>query len=76
MAQVVEIFSYIRQELTYYIVNIMYADILVMQGARASAVMMFIMSNQINLVPAHSGLRGWETLKQIPGWQWTKKSID
>ena len=31
----------------------MAADVLALQGARASATMIFIMLNQINLVPAH-----------------------
>ena len=33
-------------------VSIMVADVLAMQGARASATMIFTMLNQINLVPA------------------------
>ena len=36
-----------------YIVNIMGADGLAMQGARASATMLLTMLNQINLGPAH-----------------------
>ena len=39
MTQVVEILSHVRQELTYVIVTIIGADVLVTQGARASAIM-------------------------------------
>ena len=41
----------------FYIVNIMGADVLSMQRARASATMTFTMFNRINLVPAREGLR-------------------
>ena len=41
----------------FYVVNIMGDDVLAMQGARASATMIFIMLNQINLVPTCRGLR-------------------
>ena len=37
----------------FYIANIMAADVLVTQGARASATMIFLILNQINSVPAH-----------------------
>ena len=40
----------------FYIVNVMDADALVIQGAKASATMILVMLNQINSVPAHSGL--------------------
>ena len=40
------------QELTYSAVNIMCVVVLVTQGARASATMIFDMLNRINLVPA------------------------
>ena len=43
----------------FYIVNIMAADDLVTQGARASATMIFILLNQINSVPACWGLTPW-----------------
>ena len=52
-AQVVQIVSQVRQGLTlFYIVNIMGADVLLTQGARASSAMIFTMLNQINLVPS------------------------
>ena len=40
-----------------YIVNIMGADVLVTQKARASATVIFTMLNLINLVPTHKGLK-------------------
>ena len=58
MTQVVEILPQVRQELTYstysqyppilHTVNIMGADVLVMQGARALETMTLTMLNQIN----------------------------
>ena len=39
----------------FYIVNIMVADVLATQGARASATMILTMLSQINSVPAHLG---------------------
>ena len=39
MAQVVKIFSHVRQELTYSIVDIVGADVLATQGARALTTM-------------------------------------
>ena len=42
MAQVVETLSWLKP-LIFYIVNIMGADILAMQGAKTSATMIFIM---------------------------------
>ena len=57
MMQVVEILPQVRQELNLlYIVNIMGADVLATQGAKASATMIFTMLNQINSVPARKGL--------------------
>ena len=40
----------------FYIVNIMGADVLATQGARASATMVLTVFNQINSVPARWGL--------------------
>ena len=48
MAQVVEILPHV-----FYIVNIMGADVLATQGARALATMILSMLNQNNSVPAH-----------------------
>ena len=39
-----------------YIINIMGADVLATQGARASATIIFTMYNWVNLVPARQGL--------------------
>ena len=39
-----------------YIINIMAADVIAMQGARASATMIFTMLNRINLVPVRQEL--------------------
>ena len=50
MTQVVEILPQLRQDYLFYIVNIMGADVLATQGARASATMILAMLNQINLV--------------------------
>ena len=49
MTDAVKILPRVRQELTYrfYIVNIMGVDVLAMQGARASAAMIFTLVNQI-----------------------------
>ena len=52
MTQVVEILPQVRQTLTYSTVNIMSADVLVTQGTRASATMIFTVLNRIYLVPA------------------------
>ena len=56
MAQVVEILSHVRQELTYvrilYLFNTMGANVLATQGAKASAAMIFTMLNRIHSVPA------------------------
>ena len=41
----------------FYIVNIMGADVLAIQGARASATMLFTMLDQINSVPPCQGLK-------------------
>ena len=43
----------------FYIVNIMGADVLATQGARASATMILTMLNQINLVPARQRLTNY-----------------
>ena len=51
MTQVVEILPRVRQELTYSALNIMVADVLVTQGARASATMILSMLNWVNSVP-------------------------
>ena len=52
MTQVIEILPHVRQELNlFYIVNIMGADVLATQGARASATMLFAMWNWDNSVP-------------------------
>ena len=51
MTQVVEILPHVRQGPTYFTVNIMAADDLAMQRARASATMIFTNLNLINLVP-------------------------
>ena len=59
MIQVVEILLHVRQELTYqvfYIVNIMGADVLATQGARASATMKLTVLTWKNLVPTRKGL--------------------
>ena len=56
MTKVLEILPQVRQEL-FYIVNIMGADVLVMQGARISATMIFTMLNRINSVRTHEGLK-------------------
>ena len=37
----------------FYIVNIIGTDVFAMQGAKASAVMVFTMLKGINLVPTH-----------------------
>ena len=53
MTQVAEILPRVRQELYLFcIVNIMGADVLATQGARASASMIFTMLDRINSVPA------------------------
>ena len=53
MTQVIEILPGVRQELNlFYIVNIMGADVLTMQGARASATMIFTMLNRVDSVAA------------------------
>ena len=44
-----------RKTYLFYIVNIMGADVLATQGARASATMIFTVLNRINWVPAHKG---------------------
>ena len=51
MTQVVEVLPRVRQELTYSALNIMVADVLVTQGARASATMILSMLNWVNSVP-------------------------
>ena len=43
----------------FYIVNIMCADVLATQGARASATMTFTMMDRINSVPARYGYTNW-----------------
>ena len=50
LIQVVKTLPHVRQELTY---STMDADILAVQGTRASATMIFLVLNQNNLVPAH-----------------------
>ena len=52
MTQVVEILPQVRRTYLSYMVNIMGADVLATQGARASATMIFTMLNRINSVPA------------------------
>ena len=52
LTQVFEILPQVWQEL-FYMINVMGADVLASQGARASATMIYTMLNQINLVPAH-----------------------
>ena len=52
--QVVEIIPCVRQELNY--ANIMDADVLVTQGARASATVILTMLNRNNLLSAHKGI--------------------
>ena len=49
LTQVVEILPHVRQNLA----NIMGADVLETQGAKASATVIFTMLNRINLVPLH-----------------------
>ena len=53
MTRVVKIIPHARQELTYfaYIVNVMGADVLATQGARASATSILIFLNQNNSIP-------------------------
>ena len=83
MAQVVEILPQSCKTMTYlfYMVNIMNADILVMQRARASATLIFTMLNRINSVwshgsddgtpgslPAPWGLSSIYTRREIAGW--------
>ena len=53
ISHVVEILPQARQELTYFTVNTMGADVLTTQGAKAPATMILTMKNQINLIPAH-----------------------
>ena len=52
MTQVAAIFPQVSQESTYCTVNIMGADVLVTQGARASATTIFTPLNRIDSVPA------------------------
>ena len=49
MTQVIEIFNLL------YVVNVMDADVLATQGARASATMIYNILNRINLVSATKG---------------------
>ena len=57
MTQVVEILGRVRPRThLFYIVNIMGADVLATQGARASAAMIFTKMNRIHSVPARLGL--------------------
>ena len=56
MTQTAETLPQVRQGHLFYIINIMAADDLATQGARASATMIFTMLNRINSVPA--ALRG------------------
>ena len=52
MTQVVETLPHFEtRTYLFYIVNIMAADDLAMQGAKASATVIFTMLNWINLVP-------------------------
>ena len=61
--QVVEILPQVWQDLNlFYIINIMGADVLATQGARASATMIFTMLNQINSVPTHEALNPWVSM--------------
>ena len=53
MTQEVEILPQVSQVYLFYIVNIMGADVLATQGARAPAPMILTMLNQINSVPTH-----------------------
>ena len=54
MMHVVEILPQIRKRIyTFYLVNIMAAGVLAMQGARASAAMILTQLNGDNSVPAH-----------------------
>ena len=55
MTQVVEILSHVRQD-PFYIFNIMAADGLATQWARASATMVFAKLNPINYVPTRRRL--------------------
>ena len=63
MTWVVEILPQVRQELAYSTVNIMGADVLATQGARASATMIFTVLNWINSVSAREGLNAFTYLK-------------
>ena len=55
MTQVAETLPQIRQELTYSTVNIVGADVLATQGARASTTMISTKIKHINSVPARKG---------------------
>ena len=57
--------SYKTRAYLFYIVNIMAADELAMQRARASATMIFHMLNHIDLVPTSLRLRLFYFLKAI-----------
>ena len=50
MTQVIEILPQVRTY-AFYLVNIMAADVLVMQGAKASATMILTQVNRDNSVP-------------------------
>ena len=53
--QVVEIHPHVRQELMFYIINIMAADGLAIQGTRATAGMILTLLNRDNPVPHVKG---------------------
>ena len=52
MIQVVEILHHVKRSYLVFIVGVMAADGLEMQGARASATMILTLLNQDNSVPA------------------------
>ena len=62
MTQVIEILSQRTRTYLFYIVNIMGADVLAMQGARTSAAMIWTKSNRDNSVPHVKGL--WKYVTQ------------
>ena len=80
MIRVFEVLPHVRQELTYSpkSINIMGDDVLATQGARASAIIIFTMSNRNDWVPARWGIKKIElrypallphvTHSTIPSW--------
>ena len=56
----------------FYIVNIMGADVLATQGARASATMILTLLNQVNSVPGHKGLKTCMSSCIFRFWHWIK----